>query len=65
MPAQSELARRAVQLAVYRLGWSRLQGVPIEDVSAAFYFVSEDRTIRPHDLADEQQLERMVSRAFG
>lgn len=65
VPAQRELARRAVQLAVYRLGWSRLQGVPIEDVSAAFYFVSEDRTIRPHDLAEEQQLERMVSRAFG
>jgi DNA helicase-2/ATP-dependent DNA helicase PcrA len=64
VPSEGELARRAVQLAVYRLGWSRLQGVPIEDVSAAFYFVSEDRTIRPHDLADEQQLERMVSRAF-
>ena len=65
VPSAGELARRAVQLAVYRLGWSRLQGVPLEDVSAAFYFVSEDRTIRPHDLADEQQLERMVSRAFG
>ncbi|WP_144793171.1 ATP-dependent DNA helicase [Kocuria palustris] len=65
VPSARELSERAVQLAVYRLGWSRLQGVPLEDVSAAFYYVAADRTIRPHDLADEEQLERMVARAFG
>lgn len=65
MPSGRELAERAVQLAVYRLGWSRLQGVPLDQVSAAFYYVAADRTIRPHDLADEAQLEHLVRSSFG
>lgn len=59
-PGPRELSQRAVQLAVYRLAWSRLMKVELESVSAAFYFVASDRTVRPHDLADEQELEAII-----
>lgn len=59
-PGAKDLAQRAVQLAVYRLAWSRLVNVEVEKVSAAFYFVGSDRTVRPHDLADEAELTRLV-----
>lgn len=65
VPSARELAQRSVQLAVYRLGWARLQGVPLSEVSAAFYYVAADRTIRPHDLAGEDQLEEMVRRSYS
>ena len=38
-----ELAAAAVQLAAYRLGWSRLTGVPVEQVSAGFHHVAAGR----------------------
>ena len=55
-------ARRAreVQLAVYRLAWSQWAGVPLEEVSAAFYYVADDTTVRPEALADRAELERLV-----
>lgn len=60
-PGPKDLAERAVQLAVYRLAFSRLMQVPLDRISAAFYFVGSDRTVRPHDLADEHQLEALIT----
>ncbi|MFJ4168330.1 ATP-dependent helicase [Paenarthrobacter sp. NPDC089714] len=64
-PAGKQLATRAVQLAVYRLAWSRLKGVPLEDVSAAFYYVAEDAVVRPHDLGQAADLEGIIARALN
>ncbi|MFF2843774.1 ATP-dependent helicase [Paenarthrobacter sp. NPDC057981] len=63
-PAGRQLATRAVQLAVYRLAWSRLKDVPLEDVSAAFYYVAEDAVVRPHDLGSAEDLEKIVANAL-
>jgi len=52
---------RAVQLAVYRLAWARLQGVPLERVSAAFFHATTGTTIRPVDLLDEAALEELLT----
>ena len=46
----------AVQLAVYRLAWAKLQGVAVESVSAAFHYVPIDKTDRRTDLLTEEQL---------
>ena len=46
----------AVQLAVYRLAWAKLQGVTVESVSAAFHYVPIDKTDRRADLLTEEQL---------
>ncbi|MGC5167172.1 UvrD-helicase domain-containing protein [Luteimicrobium sp. DT211] len=57
-----EAARRAreVQLAAYRLAWARWSGLPLEEVSAAFYYVADDTVVRPVDLLDEAALEALV-----
>ncbi|MBB2900152.1 DNA helicase-2/ATP-dependent DNA helicase PcrA [Kineococcus radiotolerans] len=60
-PPEGEAARaRDVQLAVYRLAWSRWRGVPLEDVSAAFFYASTGETVRPVDLLGAEDLERLV-----
>jgi DNA helicase-2/ATP-dependent DNA helicase PcrA len=62
-PSPGKLALRSVQLAVYRLAWSRLKDVPLAEVRAAFYYVGSDRLVRPHDLAGEDELERIIRAA--
>ncbi|MDN3934758.1 ATP-dependent DNA helicase [Arthrobacter sp. YD4] len=64
-PSARQLTTKAVQLAVYRLAWSRLKGVPLEDVRAAFYYVADDAVVRPHDLGSAADLERIVAGALG
>jgi DNA helicase II / ATP-dependent DNA helicase PcrA len=62
-PSGAELAAAAVQLAAYRLGWSRLTGVPVEQVSAGFHHVAAKETLRPVDLLDEAGLLALVTGA--
>jgi DNA helicase-2/ATP-dependent DNA helicase PcrA len=57
-PAETRAA--AVQLAAYRVAWSRLAGVPLEQVRAAFYFVRHDLTLRPADLLDAAGLAALI-----
>ncbi|HET7017688.1 MAG TPA: ATP-dependent DNA helicase, partial [Streptosporangiaceae bacterium] len=61
-PAAGSRAERAVavQLAAYRLAWAALAKVPLDQVRAAFYYVREDRTIRPADLLDAAGLANLI-----
>ncbi|WP_066464312.1 ATP-dependent DNA helicase [Sanguibacter suarezii] len=52
---------REVQLAVYRIAWSQWAKVPLEQVSAAFYYVGDDRTVRPTNLAGLAELEQLIT----
>ncbi|WP_418277682.1 UvrD-helicase domain-containing protein [Isoptericola jiangsuensis] len=56
----ADRAQREVQLAVYRLAWSRWTGLPVEKVSAAFVYVAQGTTVRPSELLDEEGLEALV-----
>ncbi|MBM7786079.1 UvrD-helicase domain-containing protein [Tenggerimyces flavus] len=56
-----ELAVTSVQLAAYRLAWSQLTGLPLEQVRAAFHYVRQNTTIRPVDLLDREGLEALVT----
>ena len=58
-PGRAERAV-AVQLAAYRLAWSALAGVPVEQVRAAFYYVRDDLTVRPADLLDATGLAELI-----
>jgi DNA helicase-2/ATP-dependent DNA helicase PcrA len=60
-PSGAELAAAGVQLAAYRIGWSRLTGVPVERVSAGFHHVAANVTLRPVDLLDEAGLLALVT----
>ena len=65
VPHGEDLRRKSGQLALYRLAFARLHGIALESVSAAFYYVASDRVVRPLDLADEQQLEGIVSSLYA
>lgn len=64
VPSGKDLKSKLVQLAVYRLGWSRLHGIPLEQIQAAFYYVSAGITIHAESLASEEELESMIANAF-
>jgi DNA helicase-2/ATP-dependent DNA helicase PcrA len=51
----------AVQLAVYRLAWAELAGVPVDRVGAAFHYVREGVTFRPADLLDVDGLTALIT----
>ncbi len=55
-----ERAARELQLAVYRLAWSEWQGIPLEDVDAAFYYVAADQTVRPQQLLGRTEIEALL-----
>jgi DNA helicase-2/ATP-dependent DNA helicase PcrA len=65
VPGAAELSAAAVQLAAYRIGWSRLTGVPVERVSAGFHHVAAGVTLRPVDLLDESGLLAVVTGVAG
>ena len=49
-----------LQLAVYRVAWAELAGVPPERVRAAFHHVRSGRTEEPRDLPDRARLEALL-----
>src|SRR5690606_14830313 len=59
-PTPEEERAAAVQLAAYRLAWSRLHDVPLDQVRASFHYVRANRTIRPVDLLDADGLAAMI-----
>ncbi len=54
-----------VQLAVYRLAWAELHGLPLERVRAAFYYVRDGEVAAPPDLPDRAGLERILRGSEG
>ena len=55
---QHDLELKQTQLALYRLAYATWAGIDPETVDAVFYFVEDDRVIRPERLYDEAALRR-------
>jgi DNA helicase-2/ATP-dependent DNA helicase PcrA len=53
---QAELEARAIQLALYRLAFSKWQGVGLERVRASFFFAGDGKEVTPVQLPTEQEL---------
>ncbi|RJS47902.1 ATP-dependent helicase [Nocardioides cavernaquae] len=49
-----------LQLAIYRLAWAELTGLPLEQVRAAFHYVRSGRTVEPTDLPGRDELEKLL-----
>ncbi|WP_173924422.1 ATP-dependent DNA helicase [Agromyces sp. Marseille-P2726] len=60
-----DLELKQTQLALYRLAYAAWAGVDPEAVDAAFYFVEDDRVIRPDRLYDEAALRRSWAAVAG
>ncbi|GAA1502676.1 ATP-dependent DNA helicase [Agromyces terreus] len=60
-----DLELKQTQLALYRLAYAAWSGVPAEQIDAVFYFVEDDRIIRPTELYDEAALRRAWASAVS
>ncbi|WP_307125064.1 ATP-dependent DNA helicase [Streptomyces sp. B1I3] len=49
-----------LQLAVYRLAWSELHGLPLDSVTATFLYVRTGETVRPTALPGRAELEQLL-----
>ena len=56
-----DLSVAAVQLAMYRLAFAKLNKIDVADVSAAFHYVAQNETVRPADIMSEAQLIEIIS----
>jgi DNA helicase-2/ATP-dependent DNA helicase PcrA len=56
-------AAAALQLAVYRLAWAGLAGVPLDRVGAAFLFVRDSAVVRPPALPDADGIAALLAGA--
>lgn len=61
----AERAARELQLAVYRLAWSRWKGIPLERVRAAFCYVATGTTVYPQHLLDEEGITALLRSVTG
>jgi DNA helicase-2/ATP-dependent DNA helicase PcrA len=50
-----------LQLALYRVAWAELRGVPVERVRAAFYYVRTGELVTPPELPGRADLERLLA----
>ena len=63
-PTGAEAEAKAVQLALYRLAWAAIRGIPdteLDSVGAAFHYVATGRTVAPANLLDARQLRELVN----
>ena len=60
-----DLELKQFQLALYRLAYARWSGVPAENIDALFYFVAEDKVVRPERIYSESELEERWSSVTG
>jgi DNA helicase-2/ATP-dependent DNA helicase PcrA len=56
-----DLSVAALQLAMYRLAFAKLNHLELSYISAAFHYVAQNETIRPADLMNETELIEIIS----
>jgi DNA helicase-2/ATP-dependent DNA helicase PcrA len=59
-----DLEQKQLQLALYRLAYAKWSGVDPALIDAVFYYVADDRVIRPERLFDEDELVERWRGAF-
>jgi DNA helicase-2/ATP-dependent DNA helicase PcrA len=52
---------KTLQLALYRLAYSRFTGIPLENIEVSFYFVAENKEIKPTEIPNEAELLKLWS----
>jgi DNA helicase-2/ATP-dependent DNA helicase PcrA len=60
-----DLKAKQLQLALYRLAYSRWKDIPLEQIDAVFYYVADDRVIAPEHLDTEAELVALWRSSVG
>ena len=50
-----------LQLAIYRIAWAELVGVPVESVDAAFHYVRNGETVRQRGLVSKSEIAAILT----
>ena len=61
----ADLELKQLQLALYRLAYARREGLEPESIDAVFFYVAEDRVIRPDRIHSEAELRRLWRRVVA
>ncbi|WP_223845686.1 ATP-dependent DNA helicase [Dermabacter vaginalis] len=61
VPSGEELARKALQLTVYRLAWHQKTGVPLENIETKFHYVAAERTVEITQHPREEELVELLA----
>ncbi|MSY16023.1 MAG: ATP-dependent helicase, partial [Actinobacteria bacterium] len=56
-----DLSVAALQLAMYRMAFAKLNNIDVANVSAAFHYVAQNETVRPADIMSEAALTEIIS----
>ncbi|MEO0312937.1 MAG: hypothetical protein RL140_167, partial [Actinomycetota bacterium] len=56
---EDEIAQRALQLALYRMAFTKLHGVDPEKVGVCLYYVADDLEIRPEHVQSAEELQAL------
>jgi DNA helicase-2/ATP-dependent DNA helicase PcrA len=56
-----ELESATIQLAMYRLAYSKLHKIPIENIRAAFFYVADNQTIYRDNLSGEAEIATIIN----
>ena len=54
-----------LQLALYRFAYSKLRGIPIEQIDVCFYFVADNTELRPEDVPSPEELMQLWEKLFS
>ena len=49
-----------LQLAVYRIAWAEAMNIPMESISASFFYLRTGDLVTPSDLPDRAEVERLL-----
>lgn len=58
-PSGADLESRALQLAIYRVALAKKLELPVERISASFFFAADGQEVRP-ELVSERELEQLL-----
>ncbi|HEY4577774.1 MAG TPA: ATP-dependent DNA helicase [Yaniella sp.] len=65
VPSDAEMPQRSLQLAIYRLAWSRLHNIPLENITGKFVYLAHGVEKTPQDFASAEQLEEILANALA
>jgi DNA helicase-2/ATP-dependent DNA helicase PcrA len=54
-----------LQLALYRFAYSKLRGIPIQQIDVCFYFVADNTELRPEVVPSPEQLMQLWGKLFS
>lgn len=63
VPQGQELRTKQLQLAIYRLAFSRLYEIPLEQIEASFFYIDHGVDLPAKNLPSEEELEEIITRA--